>query len=111
MVCFVHVPDANAQAENDLALRIVYAGDPGSSREKDFVAFLRTHFSKVDTTSLAKFGDSTASGYDVAIFDYSGQGFNPPQPKISASYDRPTVTVGVSGAFISAKQRLKTGYL
>ena len=34
-------------------LRILYAGRPGSDREKDFVAFLRKYFDVVQTGNLA----------------------------------------------------------
>jgi len=39
-----------ARADEPIALKILYAGNPGSSREKDFVAFLKPSFQQVVTT-------------------------------------------------------------
>jgi hypothetical protein len=93
-----------------VAMRILYAGHPGSAREKDFVEFLGKHFTQVQTGDLATFGDKSADGFAVAILDYDGDGFKAPHPNLSQNYARATVTVGVAGAFIGNQLRLKTGY-
>ncbi len=92
-------------------LRILYAGHPGSAREKDFVQFLREHFGEVETGDLKGFQKGQTAGFDVAILDYDGDGFKAPQPYLTEDYARPTVTVGVVGAFICGRSGLKTGYL
>ena len=94
-----------------IALRILYAGHPGSAREKDFVEFLSQHFTQVQTADLATFTDKSAEGFDVMIFDYDSQGVNAPRPSLSRNYARATVTVGVPGAIIGDQLGLKTGYL
>ena len=91
-------------------MRILYAGHPGSAREKDFVEFLGQHFTQVQTGDLATFTDQSADGFDVAILDYDGDAFKAPRPKLSQNYARATVTVGVPGALIGDQLRLKTGY-
>ncbi len=92
-------------------LRILYVGHPAGDREKDFVRFLREHFSQVRTGDLANFKEKQTEGFDVVIMDYDGEGFKAPRPRLSSEYTRPTVTVGVAGALICDSMSLKTGYL
>jgi len=96
-----------------IAMRILYAGHPGSDREKDFVEFLSKYFTQVETGDLATFSDRSADRFDVAILDYDGDGmdaFKFPRPKLSQNYAHATVTVGVAGGLIGSQLRLKTGY-
>ena len=95
----------------ELGLRILYAGHPGSSRETEFVKFLTEHFKGVQKGDLAQFKEQHADGFDVIILDYDGEGFKAPRPRLSSEYKRPTVTVGVAGARICSGMSLKTGYL
>jgi len=92
-------------------LRILYVGHPASDREKDFVRFLTEHFRQVRTDDLANFKEKQTEGFDVIILDYDGDGFKAPRPRLSFEYTRPTITVGVAGAFICDSESLKTGYL
>lgn len=98
-------------ASEKIALRIFYAGHPGSEREKDFVEFLGKYFTQVTPGDLASFTDKSAQGSDVAILDYDGDGFKAPRPNLTRNYSRATVTVGVVGAFIGDQLSLKTGYV
>jgi len=126
-------PSAQApKTENDLPaepggtidLEILYAGRPGSDREKDFTAFLSKHFAKVTFTAflskhfaevttcdLAEFTDARAEAVDVVVFDYDGKGFDAPMPDISEDYSTPTITLGVVGAIICRELGLATGYM
>ena len=97
-------------ADGKIALRVLYAGHPGSDREKDFLTFLGEHFATVGQGDLAQFADEQASGYDVVIMDYDGEGFKAPRPRISKQYARPTVTIAVVGGLAGQGLRLKTGY-
>ena len=94
-----------------IGLRILYAGHPGSEREKDFVDFLSAYFTEVKTVDLKEFKEDNTAGFDVTILDYDGDGFKAPRLKLSESYSRATVTVGVTGALICGNLKLKTGYL
>lgn len=94
-----------------MGLRILYVGRPGSMREKVFVEFLEKHFRSVGTAELATFKPSRTKGFDVMILDYPGDGFKAPRVHLPRSYARPTVTMGVAGAFIGGGHGLKTGYL
>ena len=92
-------------------LRILYAGHPGSERERDFVNFLSNHFGTVKTGNLETFKDGDSQDFDVTILDYDGDGFKAPRPAITVAFSRPAITVGVVGGFLCDSLRLKTGYL
>jgi len=102
---------AETEQREKIHLRILYAGHPGSAREKDFVTFLRDYFRIVQTGDLAKFKPLDAKDFEVVILDYDGDGFKAPTPYLPRTYTRPTVTVGVVGALICDRVGLKTGYL
>jgi hypothetical protein len=92
-------------------LRILYAGLLGTERAKDFTDFLSKHFKEVKTTDYMTFTGTEPITFDVAIIDHNGLGFNAPLPKISPQYARATITMGVPGAFLCERLKLKTGYL
>ena len=102
---------SESEAAEKSAMKILYAGHPGSEREKDFVEFLAKHFEKVESGDLKEIKDSDAEGFDVIIFDYDGDGFNSPRPGLSPAFSKPALTMGVTGAFICGSRNLKTGYL
>ncbi len=92
-------------------LKVLYAGRPGSDRQKDFVAFLSKHFARVTTGDLAEFNGSQAGAVDVVILDYDGKSSEAPMPDISDDYSAATITLGVVGANISSELGLATGYM
>jgi hypothetical protein len=92
-------------------LRILYAGRPGSDREKDFVGFLRKYFDVVQTGNLETLKESDMQGCDVTLLDWDCGEIRGPRLAVSESFSRPVVTLGVPGAMICRQWRLKTGYL
>jgi hypothetical protein len=118
---------ADASAPVDRGLRILYAGRPGSDREKDFLGFLKKHFDVVQTGDLTRFDGSQSEGFDVTILDYDGDGFKAPRPTLRPRFldesveisrpmpgplfARPLITVGVAGGLMCDRWGLKTGYL
>ncbi len=94
-----------------IALRILYAGLQNTDRAKDFVEFLAAHFQRVETTDYITFTGNDTGDFDVVIIDYDGLNTRAAQPKVSRSYARATVTVGVPGALLCRRLSLKTGYL
>lgn len=100
-------PDVSGKID----LRILYAGHPGSEREKDFVEFLSKNFTVVEMADLSHFHESFAEDFDVTILDYDGDGFKAPRPRLSSGFTRPVVTLGVPGALMCLGWNLKTGYL
>jgi hypothetical protein len=92
-------------------LRILYAGHPGTDREKDFVGFLKKYFDVVRTGDLATFKEADTQGFDVTLLDWDINEFKGPRPRLSQNFSRPVMTLGVPGGLISLQWRLKTGYL
>jgi hypothetical protein len=90
------------------SLKILYAGHPGTEREKDFVAFLKKHFDVVQTGNLKTFTEVDAEGFDVTLLDWDWNAFEEPGPKISESFSRPVVALGTAGALMCRNWRLKT---
>jgi len=109
------IPDPSPLVDGSTALnrslRILYVGHPGSSREQGFVTFLSEHFDTVGRGDLTAFRESDTDGFDVTIMDYDGDGFRSPRPRMSASFTRPVLTLGVPGAFICRNLDTKLGYL
>src|SRR5689334_19130 len=62
---------AFAQAAEPIAVKVLYAGNPGSEREADFVEFLQKNFAKVGKCALPDFTPADAIDYDVVIFDWT----------------------------------------
>jgi len=102
-----------AQAAYDpdkIALKILYVGVPGSEREKDFLSFLKAHFQEAASADIGKFSEDQANNFDVILFDYEGEAFKAKRLRLSQTYKRATVTIGVYGALMGGDLRLKTGY-
>src|SRR5262249_11495558 len=60
-----------ASSADTIQLKVLYAGNPGSERTKDFVSFLEKHFAKVGSVEFSKFKESEAKDFDVVIFDWT----------------------------------------
>jgi hypothetical protein len=92
-------------------LRILYAGRPGSDREKDFVDFLKHYFDVVQTGNLETFKEADAQGFDVTLLDWDINAFEGPCPALSENFSRPVITLGVHGSMLASRWGLKTTYL
>lgn len=107
------VPAADAHIQPQQTLSILYAGFPGGDREKDFVAFLREHFAKVEATNLETLSMEKAKPFDVVVADWkprykyvdgrakefdsgSGQHFS-----LSKDFTKPIVMIGAVGGEIA----------
>jgi hypothetical protein len=115
-----------ARADEPFPLKVLYAGNPGSDREKDFKTFLEKHFAKAGTTDYRQFKENDAKGYDVVILDWTSiyprdkdgkigkmlNGLNSPKPpKLTESYHRPTILIGAAGGFAAQPLQLKINWL
>jgi hypothetical protein len=100
-----------------ISLKILYVGLSDTDREKDFVSFLSGHFTEVKSTDLYAFKEAQTQGSDVVILDKDGiqWGSDGGKPlsdlKVSNAYTKPTVTLGIPGAFWASRMNLKTGYM
>jgi len=92
-------------------LRILYAGRPGSDREKDFVGFLKQYFDVVQTGNLETFQEADTRGFDVTLLDWDVPVLKGPCPAFSDGFSRPVITLGVHGSMICSRGRLKMTYL
>jgi hypothetical protein len=103
-------------AREKISLRVLYVGEPGTEREKDFVGFLEKHFAKVGKADLEKVEAKDGDGFDVVIVDYSGltikgNAIITPRVAFGRGYSRPILTIGAAGALVCDNLGLKTGYL
>jgi hypothetical protein len=92
-------------------LHILYAGRPGSDREKDFVGFLKKYFDVVRTGNLETFKEEDTQGFDVTLLDWDWNEFKIPYPTVSQGFSRPVITLGVPGGLLCRRWQLKPGYL
>lgn len=105
-----------APAENKISLRILYAGMPGTARQKDFVSFLSNHFVEVKSVDVGSFAAEQADESDVVILDkdgiqWGGRGDKPLRDlRLPKDYSRATLALGIPGAFLYDRMSLKPGY-
>jgi hypothetical protein len=100
-------------------LRILYAGEPGSAREKAFLEFLAPLFSNVDAIHVAKLDQRTAEPYDVIVADWKGvytggyyvDGVDTMPARLSLDFDRPLVMVGAMAGEMTMDLRPKIQWL
>src|SRR5262249_44196130 len=103
------VAGAAALGDERMDVKVLYAGNPGSDRERDFKGFLETNFARVGTASYETFQEKDARDYDVVILDWTSiyprdesgkidgkvEGLkNPTPPRLTGSYARPTILIG-----------------
>ena len=124
MVLMMFAPclaDEEKAVSDQIALRVLYAGNPGSARMNDFEALLQRHFKSVHTTDYREFEPSDAKDHDVVIFDWTtiyprdeeGKitweegGFSSPQPPaLDRDFGRPTVLIGAAGGSICQQMQI-----
>jgi hypothetical protein len=123
---FLFVFGRPSQGGEPIALKLLYAGNPGSDRERDFTTFLGKSFAKVGTTDYRTFKEDDAKGYDVVILDWTSicprddqgkiektfRGLNSPKPPtLTSTFDRPTILIGAAGGFATMQSQLKINWL
>lgn len=99
---------AGDEPEQKSDLKILYAGNPSSPRTDDFVKFLGTYLRSVQSTDLETLTEAQTGRFDVVLLGHDAE--EPPCPEFSDEYAVPTVTLGVTGAWIGYTNGLKTGY-
>jgi hypothetical protein len=105
-------------SDEKIPLKILYVGLVDTERQKDFVSFLSNNFTGVKSTNLYAFKEEQTKGSDVIILDkdgiqWAGRGDGKPLMNypVSNQYTRPTISIGIPGAFWTDRMRLKTGYM
>ena len=115
------MPEPVQAVQEDIAekinLRILYVGLSNTDRQKDFISFLSENFKEVKTIDLWSFKEEQTEDSDVVILDKDGiqwgsEGGKPLWDlKVSKQYSRPTISLGIPGAFWTDQMGLKTGYM
>jgi hypothetical protein len=115
-----------ARPAEKIALNVLYAGNPGSPRAKDFVSFLQQQFARVGETSYEKLKPDDAKGYDVVVFDWTsiyprdkngkiddklGSLHSPKSPQLGPEFNRPAVLIGAAGGSLAGHFQLKIDWL
>jgi hypothetical protein len=109
--------DQQMTAGDKIPLKILYVGLVNTERQKDFVSFLSDNFQEVKTADLYAFKEEQTNDSDVIILDkdgiqWAGRGGKPLWDlRVSNQYSRPTISMGIPGAFWTSGMRLKTGYM
>ena len=115
-----------ASAMEPINLKVLYAGNPGSDRTKDFKEFLERYFTSVAVVDFRQFEEAQAADHDVVIFDWTTiyardaegkilQDQNgitmPPAPQLSRDFDRATILIGAAGGQVAGRLDLKINWL
>ena len=110
--------DRQAQVSGRIPLKILYVGVEGAERSKDFVGFLGENFAEAKFANMRTFQEEQAQDSDVIILDkdgvewgISGIDFPLTNIKFSETYSKPTISLGIPGAFFTDQMKLKTGYM
>ena len=94
-----------------ISLNVLYVGLPDTDRQQDFVSLLREHFEQVGTADYFAFQEDQTRGYDVVILDKDGLEWKAFDIRVSPTYSRSTLTVGVPGAFWVRSVSSRMGYM
>ncbi|MDE2505618.1 MAG: hypothetical protein KGM43_00255 [Planctomycetota bacterium] len=127
---------ASSRADEPIPLKILYAGHPGTPRERDFATFLKRHFAQVETADFRTFDEPQAQGRDVVILDWTSttprdqagnelslykvgvDAWSKEQEKLlpiaerilSDNYARPTLLIGELSGWFGREHKLKIGF-
>jgi hypothetical protein len=99
------------------ALKVLYAGKQGGSREQAFATFLKQHFDASATIDLAQLSMATAKDYDVVIADwvsqYGNDGYEKREnslfsapAKLGPEFTKPVIAMSYVGTQIRARYKL-----
>jgi len=109
---------SNGEVSGMIPLRILYVGVENTERSKDFVGFLNENFTEVKFANVLTFKEEQAKGSDVIILDKDGVewgtsrvDFSLTNIKFSDTYSKPTISMGIPGAFFTRENNLKTDYM
>ena len=111
---------SDSSSDRPLPVRVVYAGKPGSKRERDWVRFLSRHFAAVCTADYERFTESDARDADVIVFDWPSAWYPedgprirrqhadyPDPPKLPRTSPAPPSSSGSPGAMVADSLHLK----
>jgi hypothetical protein len=113
-------------------LKVLYIGDPGTPRAKEFMQFLEAHFIRTQAISRESFNPAQAAGWDVVLLEWpqgntsitfdatSGappnfeqimeKRFGPSPLGLRESWSKPTVLLGSAGLNLAKSWKIGGGY-
>lgn len=97
--------------DGKIPLKVLYVGVADTPRFQSFNELLIRHFTQAASADLHAFREEQADGFDVVIFDEDGVNWKSMSLSLSSAYAKPTVTIGVPGAFWCDAHSLKNGYM
>jgi hypothetical protein len=110
LLCGVQIPAA--QLEN---LKLLYVGDPGTARAREFTKFLKQNAATVETASRNGFKDAQADPFDVVLLDWPQSGntdqeWKRPSPLGDRNaWKKPTVLLGSAGLNLAVVWKVRGG--
>jgi len=116
---------AQDPAPAKIDLRVLYAGRPGSTREKEFLELFGAHFVKTAAIDVKKVTTTAAADWDVVVMDWSdiyprddkgkiiqnSTKLNTPQAQLPEGFSRATVMMGSVAGSVHRRQGLKLDWL
>jgi len=101
-----------------IPLKILYVGVEDTERSRDFVGFLSENFAEAKFANVRTFKEENAKNSDVIILDKDGVewgiskvDFPLTNITFSETYSKPTISLGIPGAFFTGEMNLKTDYM
>ncbi len=89
-------------------LKVLFAGDPETTRTKDFVDFLGQHFSQVSFCEVSKYNEDDSTGHDVILLD--SESFRTRISGLTKDGGRPTMLIGAFGGMTGSRLQVRTNY-
>jgi hypothetical protein len=103
--------------------RVLYVGNAGTDRAREYEAFLKEHFARVGVADRGRFDPAQAEGFDVVLLDWSQHDANPdgkfefPYPERGlksplgprSGWSKPTVLLGSAGHLLAAAWQVHGG--
>ncbi len=109
---------SKAEVSGKIPLKILYVGVADTERSRDFVGFLSENFTEAKFANVRTFKEEHAKDSDVIILDKDGVewgisrvDFPLTNIKFSEAYSKPTISMGIPGAFFTGEMKLKTDYM
>jgi hypothetical protein len=103
VLCVVAVAAAeDPEAQSQLDVRVLYAGDAEAERTEDWREFLGPRVAAFEAIDRADLSAETAEGFDVVIVDapspYHDDGVTIPDgAPLDLEFSRPTILMGAAG--------------
>jgi hypothetical protein len=94
-------------------LRVLYVGNAGSDRAREFADFFRKHFAAVEVAGRPGFDPARAGGADVVVLDWSQSDprTKPPTSPLGKreAWGKPTVLLGSAGHLLAGAWEVRGG--